>query len=162
MNPISTISPTTLREELKEYFGVARGSTWSPYHSKHDYRPGVLSEAQPSQLHETAHHSGGSYVHLENGSPAMKSSVIAMLEAHVPYSTMRGAMEYLKGREWDKWRVLDALTHRPPRKKAAQIAEEIGICEDWLNKQKNSAILIIADYLTWHYNQDQGVVETVA
>lgn len=153
MNPVSAISAEGLRAGLRDYFGIPQGST-SQYRQKKDFAPGILSETAPSQLHETAHHSGGSYVHLESGCPAMKGSVIAMLEAHVPIDTMRGAMDYLKANDWERWRVLHEMTTRPPLRSAQMVADSLTITASWLNRQVKMAIESIAQYLEWYYDAD--------
>lgn len=143
---------TWTKADLKEYFGIPRG-TKSQYLKGQDFRPGVLAEVKPKQLHETAIQADGNYVHIEMGGvPAQRKDVVAMLEIAIPYDVMARAMDYLKANDWDAWRTLDVRMKRAPLDTAEMIASKVFLSVAGLYKQTERGIDGISKYLDWYFD----------
>lgn len=143
---VSRHSDWTL-EDLRDYFGLRfRSRARSHYLDHEPFTPMALSDAQPTQLHETATHPGRVPVHVEGGYPALKRSVVAMLDG-IPYVVMRGAVDYLRQFDWEAWRALDAVQARYPLDTAEMIAKRTYCCKSSLYKRLSRALVVISSYV---------------
>lgn len=148
---------TWTKDDLKEYFGIPRGIR-SQYLKRKDFRPGVLAEVKPKQLHETESHSGFIPVKMEGGVYAQRKDVIAMLEIAIPYDVMDRAMDYLKAHDWAAWRAMDVRMKRAPLDTAEMIAGKIFLSVSGLYKQTDRGIDLVSQYLDWYFDAQAEAV----
>lgn len=152
-----------LKEELETYFNAPKGQR-SDYSLQKDFHPGVLGHANPTQLHETARHSTGGYVHTEMcGAPALRHEITAMVDnSKIPHWVMAEAMDHLR-HKFAKWH--DALS-RIAFKGRHTVREEIWLAipcsERSLDRWEDEAYAEIADYLVQYYSNNGSDAATIA
>lgn len=132
------------------FFGIpkgARGYAVSDYLWRRPLSTGALSTATPRQLHETARHADGSYVHVEMGGvPALKPDVVDYLDG-IPHAWVREAVDYLREIDPEGYRAFDAWLNRFPRDTNESVAGRLGCDESAFRKRRRRALVIIRDYL---------------
>lgn len=138
--------------DIGRYLGLYAGVA-SEYSHRRDFYPGTLGKIAPAQLHETAHHVDGHYVHIEGGVPAMKRNIPALTE-EIPRWVMTGALEWMATHAGDRGRKAAAFVRACQRRTAMDtwdgVMRELDITEASIGRRRDSAEALISWYLDQH------------
>lgn len=138
---------------IGEYLGLYAGVA-STYALGRDFYPGTLGRVCPKQLHETAIHADGHYVHIEGGTPALKRNIEALTE-EIPRWIITDAIEWMATNAGDKGRraaeFVRACQHKTAMDTWDGVMSKLDITEASIGRRRNRAEALISWYLDQHY-----------
>lgn len=139
---------------IGEYLGLYAGAA-STYAQGRDFYPGTLGKVCPKQLHETAIHADGHYVHIEGGTPALKRNIEALTE-EIPRWVVTDAIEWMAVHAGDRGRKAAAFVRACQRRTAMDtwegVMRELDITEASIGRRRESAETLISWYLDQYYS----------